>query len=166
MKVWARDFQRRCFTPATLLKNIQTPVGVGEALVGQVNLSDSNRHSVVNCHTLTLTHRISGARALPIYASTSFAFKNAEHGANLFGLKELGNIYTRIMNPTTDAFEQRVAALEGGVMAVATSSGQVCLKHLFRSRLNFHSKQAAQMTAVLNCCQAGDSIVSIEVLLL
>ena len=65
-----------------------------------------------------------GSRAVPIYQTTSYVFKNAEHGANLFALKEFGNIYTRIMNPTTDVFEQRIAALEGGVAAVATASGQ------------------------------------------
>ena len=61
------------------------------------------------------------ARAVPIYQTTSYTFNSAEHGANLFGLKEFGNIYTRIMNPTTDVFEQRIAALEGGVAAVATA---------------------------------------------
>src|SRR6201998_4707911 len=65
-----------------------------------------------------------GSRAVPIYQTTSYVFKNAEHGANLFALKEFGNIYTRIMNPTTDVFEKRVAALEGGVAALATGSGQ------------------------------------------
>ncbi|MDZ7646778.1 MAG: PLP-dependent transferase [Cytophagales bacterium] len=59
-----------------------------------------------------------GSRAVPIYQTTSFVFKNAEHGANLFALKEFGNIYTRIMNPTTDVFEKRIAALEGGVAAL------------------------------------------------
>ena len=83
------------------------------------------------------------ARAVPIYASTSFTFNNSEHGANLFALKEFGNIYTRIMNPTTDAFEQRVAALEGGVAALATSSGQ-----------------AAQLLAITTIAEAGDNIVS------
>jgi len=63
------------------------------------------------------------SRAVPLYQTTSYVFKNAEHGANLFGLKEFGNIYTRLMNPTTDVFEQRIAALEGGVAAVATASG-------------------------------------------
>lgn len=66
----------------------------------------------------------SKSRAVPIHQTTSFVFDNAEHAANLFGLKEFGNIYTRIMNPTTDVLEKRVAALEGGVMAVATASGQ------------------------------------------
>ena len=64
------------------------------------------------------------ARAVPIYQTTSYAFNNSEHAANLFGLREFGNIYTRIMNPTTDVFEQRMAALEGGVAALATASGQ------------------------------------------
>ncbi|MBW4580338.1 MAG: O-acetylhomoserine aminocarboxypropyltransferase/cysteine synthase [Tildeniella nuda ZEHNDER 1965/U140] len=83
------------------------------------------------------------ARAVPIYQTTSFTFDSSEHGANLFALKEFGNIYTRIMNPTTDVFEKRVAALEGGVAALATSSGQ-----------------AAQLLAIANIAQAGDNIVS------
>jgi O-acetylhomoserine (thiol)-lyase len=84
-----------------------------------------------------------GARAVPIYATTSYVFDGPEHAARLFGLKEFGNIYTRIMNPTSDAFERRIADLEGGVAAVATSSGQ-----------------AAQTLALLNLAQAGDSIVA------
>ena len=83
------------------------------------------------------------ARAVPIYQTTSYTFNSAEHGASLFALKEFGNIYTRIMNPTTDVFEQRIAALEGGVAAVATSSGQ-----------------AAQFLAISTIAQAGDNIVS------
>jgi len=83
------------------------------------------------------------ARAVPIYQTTSYTFNSADHGANLFALKEFGNIYTRIMNPTTDVFEQRVAALEGGVAAVATSSGQ-----------------AAQFLAITTIAQAGDNIVA------
>ncbi|MEO6722745.1 MAG: O-acetylhomoserine aminocarboxypropyltransferase/cysteine synthase [Ferruginibacter sp.] len=83
------------------------------------------------------------SRAVPIYQTTSYAFKNSEHAANLFGLKEFGNIYTRIMNPTTDVFEKRIAALEGGVAALATSSGQ-----------------AAQFLALNNILQAGDNFVS------
>ena len=83
------------------------------------------------------------SRAVPIYQTTSYVFKNAEHGANLFALKEFGNIYTRIMNPTTDVFEQRIAALEGGVAAVATGSGQ-----------------AAQFLALNNILQVGDNFVS------
>jgi O-acetylhomoserine (thiol)-lyase len=84
-----------------------------------------------------------GARAVPIYQTTSFSFKNSEHGGNLFALKEFGNIYTRIQNPTTDVFEQRVAALEGGVAALATSSGL-----------------AAQFLALNNILQAGDNFVT------
>src|SRR5699024_4295140 len=84
-----------------------------------------------------------GARALPIYQTTSFVFKNAEHGANLFALKEFGNIYTRIMNPTTDVFEKRIAALEGGVAAVAVSSGM-----------------AAQFLAITNIVESGENFVS------
>ena len=83
------------------------------------------------------------ARAVPIYATTSYVFDSLEHAANLFGLREFGNIYTRIMNPTTDVFERRIADLEGGVAAVATSSGQ-----------------AAEFLAILNLAQAGDSIVA------
>ena len=83
------------------------------------------------------------SRAVPIYQTTSYTFKDSEHGANLFALKEFGNIYTRIMNPTTDVFEKRVAALEGGVAALATSSGQ-----------------AAQFIALNNILQAGDNFVS------
>ena len=83
------------------------------------------------------------SRAVPIYQTTSYGFDNAEHAANLFGLKQFGNIYTRIMNPTTDVFEQRIAALEGGVAALATGSGQ-----------------AAQFLALNNILQAGDNFVS------
>ena len=83
------------------------------------------------------------ARAVPIYQTTSFVFNSQEHGSNLFTLKELGNIYTRIMNPTTDVFEKRVAALEGGLLGLATASGQ-----------------AAQFTAIANILHAGDNLVS------
>jgi len=86
-----------------------------------------------------------GSRAVPIYQTTSYQFKNTEHAANLFGLKEFGNIYTRLMNPTTDVFEKRVAALDGGVGALATSSGQ-----------------SAISLALLNIAQAGDEIVSAD----
>src|SRR5215204_3307812 len=64
------------------------------------------------------------SRAVPIYQTTSYTFRDSEHGANLFALKEFGNIYTRIMNPTTDVFEKRIASLEGGVAALAVGSGQ------------------------------------------
>ena len=65
-----------------------------------------------------------GSRAVPIYQTTSYVFKNTDHAANLFALKELGNIYTRLMNPTTDVFERRIAAIEGGTGALAVASGQ------------------------------------------
>ena len=84
-----------------------------------------------------------GASAVPIYQTTSFVFKNSEHGANLFALKEFGNIYTRIMNPTTDVFEKRVAALEGGVAGLAVASGQ-----------------ASQFIALNNILQAGENFVT------
>ena len=83
------------------------------------------------------------SRAVPIYQTTSYAFDSTAHAANLFGLREFGNIYTRIMNPTTDVFEKRIAALEGGVAALATSSGQ-----------------AAQFLALNNILQAGDNFIS------
>jgi O-acetylhomoserine (thiol)-lyase len=84
-----------------------------------------------------------GARALPIYQTTSYVFKDTEHAANLFALKELGNIYTRIMNPTQAAVEDRIAALEGGVAALLVASGQ-----------------AAETLAILNIAEVGDHIVS------
>ncbi|WP_421893447.1 O-acetylhomoserine aminocarboxypropyltransferase/cysteine synthase family protein [Marinoscillum sp.] len=84
-----------------------------------------------------------GSRAVPIYQTTSFGFKNSEHGANLFALKEFGNIYSRIMNPTNDVFEKRIAALEGGVAALAVGSGQ-----------------AAQFIALSNILESGDNFVS------
>lgn len=84
-----------------------------------------------------------GSRALPIYQTTSYQFKSTEHAANLFGLKEFGNIYTRLMNPTTDVLEKRIAQLDGGVGALAAASGQ-----------------SAITLAILNIAQAGDEIVS------
>jgi len=86
-----------------------------------------------------------GSSAVPLYQTTSYVFRDAEHAANLFALKELGNIYTRIMNPTTDVFEQRMAALEGGSAALAHSSGQ-----------------AAITDAILNVAGAGDHVVSVS----
>jgi O-acetylhomoserine (thiol)-lyase len=86
-----------------------------------------------------------GSRAVPIYQTTSYNFKNAEHAGNLFSLKEFGNIYTRLMNPTTDVFEKRIAELEGGVAALAVSSGQ-----------------SAISLAILNIAQAGDEIIAFD----
>ncbi len=88
-----------------------------------------------------------GSRAVPIYQTSSYVFRDTEHAAKLFSLQESGNIYTRIMNPTSDVFEQRLAELEGGVGALATSSGH-----------------AAQTLAILTLCQAGDHIVSASTL--
>ncbi|MFA6378249.1 MAG: homocysteine synthase [Candidatus Omnitrophota bacterium] len=86
-----------------------------------------------------------GARAVPIYQTTSYLFKDTDHAANLFALKEFGNIYTRLMNPTTDVLEKRIAALEGGVGALATASGM-----------------SAISLAILNIAQNGDEIVSAD----
>lgn len=86
-----------------------------------------------------------GARAVPIYQTTSYQFRSTEHAANLFALKEFGNIYTRLMNPTTDVLEKRMAALDGGVGALAVASGQ-----------------SAITLAILNIAQAGDEIVSAD----
>lgn len=86
-----------------------------------------------------------GSRAVPIYQTTSYTFEDTQDAADLFGLKKFGNIYTRIMNPTSDVFEQRVAALEGGAAAVATASGQ-----------------SAQFLAITNLAQAGDNVVSTQ----
>ena len=88
-----------------------------------------------------------GSRAVPIYQTTSYVFRDTEHGANLFALKELGNIYTRIMNPTNDVFEQRMAALEGGVAALAVASGSAAITY-----------------SILNIAGAGDEIVSASTL--
>jgi O-acetylhomoserine (thiol)-lyase len=94
-------------------------------------------------HAGTAPDTATGSRAVPIYQTTSYQFKNTEHAANLFGLKEFGNIYTRLMNPTNDVVEQRLAALEGGVGGLVVSSGQ-----------------AAETFAILNLAKTGDHIVS------
>jgi O-acetylhomoserine (thiol)-lyase len=86
-----------------------------------------------------------GSRTVPIYQTSSYVFRNTEHAANLFGLRELGNIYTRLMNPTTDVFEKRIAAIEGGTGAIATASGQAAITY-----------------ALLNITQPGDEIVSAD----
>ena len=103
----------------------------------------SNHLATLALHAGQAPDPTTGARAVPIYQTTSFVFKDTEHAANLFALKEFGNIYTRIMNPTTDVFEQRIAALEGGSGALAVSSGQ-----------------AATTFAILNITRVGDEIVS------
>ena len=101
------------------------------------------RFETLQLHAGQNVEEITLARAVPVYQTSSYLFKNSEHAANLFGLKEFGNIYTRIMNPTTDVFEQRIAALEGGAAALATSSGQ-----------------AAQFIALSNILQTGDNFIS------
>ncbi|ALD22483.1 O-acetylhomoserine aminocarboxypropyltransferase/cysteine synthase family protein [Hymenobacter sp. DG25A] len=107
-------------------------------------MSTQNLHfETLQLHAGQQPDPVTGSRAVPIYQTSSYVFKNAEHGANLFALKEFGNIYTRLMNPTTDVFEQRIAALEGGVAALAVSSGL-----------------AAQFIALNNILQAGDNFVS------
>lgn len=107
-------------------------------------MSNNNYHfDTLQLHAGQQPDSATGSRAVPIYQTSSFVFQNAEHGANLFALKEFGNIYTRIMNPTTDVFEQRIAALEGGVAALAVASGQ-----------------AAQFIALNNILEAGQNFVS------
>src|SRR6478735_7962444 len=94
-------------------------------------------------HAGQVPDEATGARALPIYQTTSYVFRDTDQAANLFALKEFGNIYTRIMNPTQDAVEQRIASLEGGVAALLVSSGQ-----------------AAETLAILNIAETGDHVVA------
>src|ERR1035437_3097761 len=106
-------------------------------------MSNKLRFETLQLHAGQQIDPTTKSRAVPVYQTTSYGFDNSEHAANLFGLKVFGNIYTRIMNPTTDVFEQRIAALEGGVAALATGSGL-----------------AAQFLALNNILQAGDNFVS------
>ena len=106
-------------------------------------MSDGWSFETRQIHAGQTADATTGARALPIYQTTSYVFKDTDHAANLFGLKEFGNIYTRIMNPTQDALEQRVASLEGGVAALAVSSGQ-----------------SATTLAILNIAENGDHVVA------
>ena len=110
-------------------------------------MSDQNvparRRETLAVHAGQSVDPTTKARAVPIYATTSYVFDNADHAARLFGLQEFGNIYTRIMNPTTDVFEQRVAALEGGVGALGVASGQ-----------------AAETLTILSLARAGDNFVT------
>ena len=101
------------------------------------------RFETLQLHAGQEVDQTTNSRAVPIYQTTSYLFNDTEHAANLFGLKEFGNIYTRIMNPTTDVLEKRIAALEGGIAALATSSGQ-----------------AAQFLAISNILCAGDNFIS------
>jgi O-acetylhomoserine/O-acetylserine sulfhydrylase len=112
-------------------------------------MSDTSKYrfETLQLHAGQEVDKATNARAVPIYQTTSFLFDDADHAADLFALKKFGNIYTRIMNPTTDVFEKRIAALEGGVAALATSSGQ-----------------AAQFLAISTIAQAGDNIISTSLL--
>jgi len=107
------------------------------------NMATEPKFETLQLHAGQDPDPATNARAVPIYATTSFVFNDSAHGARLFGLKEFGNIYSRIMNPTVDVFEKRIAALEGGVAAVAASSGQ-----------------AAQFMTLAALAHAGDNIVS------
>ena len=106
-------------------------------------MSESHKFETLCLHSGQQADPATNARGVPVHRTSSYVFNSTEHAANLFALKELGNIYTRIMNPTNDAFEQRMAALEGGAAALATASGQ-----------------AAETLAVLTLARAGDEIVS------
>jgi O-acetylhomoserine (thiol)-lyase len=108
-------------------------------------MSQNLRLETLALHAGQTPDPTTGSRAVPIYQTTSYQFRDTEHAANLFALKEFGNIYTRLMNPTTDVFEKRIAALDGGVGALAVASGQ--------SAITF---------AILNLAQAGDEIVSAD----
>ena len=105
--------------------------------------SENLQFETLQLHAGQVADPVTNSRAVPIYQTSSYVFNDSDHAANLFGLKEFGNIYTRLMNPTTDVFEKRIAALEGGVAALATSSGQ-----------------AAQFIALTNILQSGDNFVS------
>ena len=100
-------------------------------------------YDTLQVHAGQTVDKGTNARAVPIYATTSFSFNDTDHGARLFGLQEFGNIYTRIMNPTTDVFEKRIAALEGGIGALAVASGQ-----------------ASQFLTINAICGMGDNIVA------
>jgi len=106
-------------------------------------MSDNLRYETLQIHAGQEVDTTTNSRAVPLYQTTAYTFNSSEHAANLFGLKEFGNLYTRLGNPTNDVFEKRIAALEGGVAAVATGSGQ-----------------AAQFLALTNILEVGDNFVS------
>jgi len=112
-------------------------------MYGEKKMTESWSFETKQVHAGQAPDAATNARALPIYATTSYTFRDTDHAAALFGLAEMGNIYTRIMNPTQDVVEQRIAALEGGVAALLVSSGQ-----------------AAETLAILNLAEVGDHIVS------
>ena len=128
---------------AAVVEPPPSPTSVQESTTVSEDIKRNYRYETLQVHAGQQPAPGTNARAVPIYQTTSYTFDSAEHGAKLFALKEFGNIYTRIMNPTTDVFEQRIAALEGGVAAVATSSGQ-----------------AAQFLTITTIAQAGDNIVT------
>lgn len=111
------------------------------------NESNKYRYETLQLHAGHSPDAVTNSRAVPIYQTSSYIFNDADHAANLFALKEFGNIYTRIMNPTTDVFEKRIAALEGGVAALAVSSGQ-----------------AAETLTIATIARAGENIVSTNLL--
>ncbi|MBU3661948.1 MAG: aminotransferase class I/II-fold pyridoxal phosphate-dependent enzyme, partial [Bacteroidetes bacterium] len=106
-------------------------------------MSNTHKFETLQLHAGQKPDSATGARAVPIYQTTSYVFNDTAHAANLFGLKEFGNIYTRLMNPTTEVLENRLAALEGGVAALAVSSGQ-----------------SAQFIALNNILEAGDNFIT------
>ncbi len=106
-------------------------------------MKENYKFETLQVHAGQEVDKDTNSRAVPIYQTTSYVFNDAQHGADLFALRKFGNIYTRLMNPTTDVFEQRVAALEGGVSGLATASGQ-----------------SAQFIAITNIVQAGDNFIS------
>lgn len=108
-----------------------------------LNPDETYHFDTLQIHAGQAPDTATNARAVPIYATTSYVFNDSDHGARLFALQEFGNIYTRIMNPTNDVFEKRVTALEGGIGALATASGQ-----------------AAQFLTIATICEAGDNIIS------
>lgn len=123
-------------------------VVLGNFKQGGIKMSTKNyKFNTLQVHAGQEVDPTTGSRAVPIYQTTSYVFKNSDHAANLFALKEAGNIYTRIMNPTTDVFEKRVAALEGGVGALAVASGSAAITY-----------------AIQNIAEAGDEIVAANTL--
>ena len=109
----------------------------------EIMAAEGLKFETLQVHAGQVVDGTTKARAVPIYQTSSYVFDDAADGADLFALRKFGNIYTRLMNPTTDVFEKRIAALEGGVTALATSSGQ-----------------SAQFLAINNIVQAGDNFVS------
>jgi len=127
----------------SVYNHINQPKSINLNNLKKMATQKTHKFETLQLHAGQEVDPTTGSRAVPIYQTTSYVFNSSEHGANLFALKEFGNIYTRLMNPTTDVFEKRIAALEGGVAALATSSGQ-----------------AAQFIALNNILQTGDNFVT------